>query len=55
MRAQKYNYNTVRFDFHTYVIFTINLVSQETMRFNGTYIVYGCHLHRCLYNLLYFV
>ena len=38
-----------------YLIFSINLVSQVTMRSSGTDILYGCHLLRCLYNILYFM
>ena len=51
---QKYNSNTVWFNFQTYVIFSSNLVSQVTLRSGGTDTVYGCHLLRCLHNLLYF-
>ena len=36
-------------------IFSINLVSQVTLRSNGTDILYGCHLLRSLYNILYFL
>ena len=32
-----------------------NLVSQVTLRSSGTDILYGCHLLRCLYNILYFL
>ena len=53
--APKSNYNTVWFNFQTYVIFSRNLVSQVTLRCSGTDIVYGCHLLRCLYNPLYFL
>jgi hypothetical protein len=35
-----------------YLIFSINLVSQVTLKSNGTDIFYGCHLLRCLYNIL---
>jgi hypothetical protein len=52
--AQRSNYNTVWFNFQTYIIFSINLVSQVTLRSSGTYILYGCHLLRCLYQILYF-
>jgi hypothetical protein len=38
-----------------YIIFSINLVSQVTLRSSGTDILYGCHLLRCLYNILYFL
>jgi hypothetical protein len=48
-------YNTVWFNFQTYIIFSINLVSQVTLRSSGTYILYGCHMLRCLYNILYFL
>ena len=50
-----YIYNTVWFNFQTYIIFIINLVSQVTLRSSGTDILYGCHLLRCLYNILYFL
>ena len=30
-------------------------VSQVTLRSSGTNILYGCHLLRCLYNILYFL
>jgi len=53
--AQRSNSNTLWFNFQTYVIFSSNLVSQVTLRSSGTDIVYGCHLLRCLYNLLYFL
>jgi hypothetical protein len=36
-----------------YLIFSINLVSQVTLRSSGTDILYGCHLLRRLYNILY--
>jgi hypothetical protein len=36
--------NTVWFNFQTYVIFSINLVSLVTLRSSGTDILYGCHL-----------
>jgi hypothetical protein len=39
-------------NFQTYIIFSINLVSQITLRSSGTDILYGCHLLRCLYNIL---
>jgi hypothetical protein len=41
--------------FQTYHLFSINLVSQVTLRSSGTDILYGCHLLRCLYNILYFL
>ena len=53
--AQKSNSNTVWFKMQTSVIFSSNLVSQVTLRSSGTVIMYGCHLLRCLYNLLYFL
>ena len=44
--AQKSNSNIVWFNFQTYVIFSINLVSfKVTLRSSGTDILYGCHLH----------
>ena len=40
-----YNSNTVWFNFQTYIIFSINLVSfKVTLRSGGTDILYGCHL-----------
>ena len=46
MTAQKSNSNTVWFNFQTYIIFSINLVSLVTLRSSGTDILYhnGCHL-----------
>jgi hypothetical protein len=41
--AQKSNSNTVWFKFQTYIILSINLVSQVTLRSSGTDILYGCH------------
>ena len=38
-----------------YLIFSINLVSQVTLRSSETDILYGCHLLRRLYNILYFL
>jgi hypothetical protein len=55
MTTQKSNSSTVRFNSQTYVIFTINLVSLVILRSSGTGILNGCHLLRCLYNLLYFL
>jgi hypothetical protein len=55
MTAQRPNSNTVWFNFQTYIIFSINLVSQVILISSGTDIVYGCHLLRCLYNILYFL
>ena len=41
----KSNSSTVWFNFHTYIIFSINLVSfKVTLRSSGTDILYGCHL-----------
>ena len=41
----KSNSNTVWFNFQTYIIFSINLVSfKVTLRSSGTDILYGCHL-----------
>ena len=40
----KCNSNTVWFNFQTYIIFSINLVSLVTLRSSGTDILYGCHL-----------
>jgi hypothetical protein len=55
LTAQKSNPNTVWLIFQTYAIFSSNLVSKVTLRSGGTDIVYGCHLLRCLHNLLYFL
>ena len=45
MTALKSNSNTVWFNFQTYIIFSINLVSLKvTLRSSGTNILYGCHL-----------
>jgi hypothetical protein len=55
MTAQRSHSNTVWFNFQTYIIISINLVSQVTLRSSGTDILYGCHLLRCLYNILYFL
>ena len=33
----------------------LTYVSQVTLRSSGTDILYGCHLLRCLYNILYFL
>jgi hypothetical protein len=39
------NSNTVWFNFQTYIIFSINLISfNVTLRSSGTDILYGCHL-----------
>jgi hypothetical protein len=57
----KYSFNSrsvtlsLWFNFLTYIIFSINLVSQVALRSSGTGILYGCHLLRCLYNILYFL
>jgi hypothetical protein len=55
LTAQRSNSNTVWFNFQMYVIFSINLVSQATLRSSGKDILYGCQLLRCLYNILYFL
>ena len=55
LTALKSNSNTVRFNFQTYIIFSINLVSQVILRSSGTDMLYGCHLLRRLYNILYFL
>jgi hypothetical protein len=49
----KSNSNTVWFNFQTYIIFSINLVSLVTLRSSGTDIVYGCHLllDVCIYKM----
>jgi hypothetical protein len=45
LTALKSNSNTVWFNFQTYIIFSINLVSLKvTLRSSGTDILYGCHL-----------
>jgi hypothetical protein len=44
LTALKSNSNPVRFNFQTYIIFSINLVSLITLRSSGTDILYGCHL-----------
>ena len=44
LTALKYNSNTVWFNFQTYIIFSINLLSLVTLRSSGTDILYGCHL-----------
>jgi hypothetical protein len=44
-----------KFNFQTYIIFSINLVSQVTLRSSGTDILYCCYLLWCLYNILYFL
>ena len=44
LTALKSNSNTVWFNFQTYIIFSINLVSLVTLRSSGTDILYGCHL-----------
>ena len=36
-----------------YLIFSINLVSQVTLRSSGTDILHGCHLLRRLYDINY--
>ena len=44
LTALKSNSNTVWFNFQTYIILSINLVSLVTLRSSGTDILYGCHL-----------
>jgi hypothetical protein len=44
LTALKSNSNTVWFNFQTYIIFSVNLVSLVTLRSSGTDILYGCHL-----------
>jgi hypothetical protein len=44
LTALKSNSNTVWFNFQTYIIFSINLVSLVSLRSSGTDILYGCHL-----------
>ena len=45
LTALKSNSNTVWFNFQTYIIFSINLVSfKVTLRSSGTDILYGCQL-----------
>ena len=45
LTALKSNSNTVWFNFQTYKIFSINLVSfKVNLRSSGTDILYGCHL-----------
>ena len=56
MTALKSNSNTVWFNFQTYIIFSINLVSfKVTLRSSGTDILYGCHLllDVCIYIYIY--
>ena len=53
--AQKYISNAFFFTFQTYIIFTINLLSQGTLRCSGTNILYGCRLISCLHKLFYFL
>jgi hypothetical protein len=44
LTALKSNSNSVWFNFQTYIIFSINLVSLVTLRSSGTDILYGYHL-----------
>ena len=44
LKALRSNSNIVMFNFQTYIIFNINLVSLVTLRSNGTDIWYGYHL-----------
>ena len=56
LTALKSNSNTVWFNFQTYIIFSINLVSfKVTLRSSGTDILYGCHLllDVCIYIYIY--
>jgi hypothetical protein len=55
LTAQRSNSNTVWFNFPMYIIFSIYLVSQATLRSSGKDVLYGCQLLRCLYNILYFL
>ena len=55
LTALKSNSNTGWFNFQTYIIFSIKLVSLVTLRSSETDILYGCHFLRCLYNILYFL
>jgi hypothetical protein len=41
------------FNFQTYIIFSINLVSLVTLRSSGTDILYGCHLLLDVYIYIY--
>ena len=43
LTALKSNSNTVWFNFQTYIIISINLVSLVTLRSGGIDILYGCH------------
>ena len=49
LTAQKTNSNAVWFNFQTYIIFSINILSQVTLGSSGTDILHGCHLFRCIY------
>ena len=53
LTALKSNSNTVWFNFQTYIIFSINLLSLVTLRSSGTDILYVCHLllDVCIYTL----
>ena len=54
LTALKSNSNTVWFNFQTYIIFSINLVSfKVTLRSSGTDILYGCHLLLDVYIYIY--
>ena len=50
LTALRSNSNTVWFNFQTYIIFSINLV---TLRSSGTDILYGCHLLLDVYIYIY--
>ena len=49
----KPNSNTAWFNFQTYILFSINLVSFVTLRSSGTDILYGCHLLLDVYIYIY--
>ena len=55
LTTQRSNSNTFWFNFQTYILFSINLVSQVTLKYSGTNLLYGCHRLRCLYNIPYFL
>ena len=57
LTALKSNSNTVWFNFQTYIIFSINLVSfKVTLRSSGTDMIVWLSLaSRRLYNILYFL
>ena len=53
LTALKSNSDTVWFNFQTYIIFSINLVSLVTLRSSGTDMLYGCHLLLDVYIYIY--